>query len=103
MQQWSNWEAVFSTWSVRQLRDATNEQLEELFSMFSMSRCYKQDKSTVYWTVRESPASKNVNTEAEEPTALEAVTRRQSVKTADWEYLVRAAMNCRECKSEIVL
>jgi hypothetical protein len=30
--------------------------------------------------VRQSPASKDVNTEAEEVTALEAVTRRQSVK-----------------------
>jgi hypothetical protein len=29
--------------------------------------------------VRESPASKEVNTEAEEATALEAVTRRQPV------------------------
>jgi hypothetical protein len=31
--------------------------------------------------VRESPASKTLNTEAEEATALEAVTRRQPVKT----------------------
>jgi hypothetical protein len=30
--------------------------------------------------VRESPASKDVNTEAEEATELEAVTRRQPVK-----------------------
>jgi hypothetical protein len=30
--------------------------------------------------VRQSPASKDVNTEAEEATALEAVTRRQPVK-----------------------
>jgi hypothetical protein len=30
--------------------------------------------------VRQSPASKNMNTEAEEATALEAVTRRQPVK-----------------------
>jgi hypothetical protein len=30
--------------------------------------------------VRQSPASKNMNTEAEEGTALEAVTRRQPVK-----------------------
>jgi hypothetical protein len=31
--------------------------------------------------VRQSPASKDVNTEAEVATALEAVTRRQQVKT----------------------
>jgi hypothetical protein len=30
--------------------------------------------------VRQSPVSKGVNTEAEEATALEAVTRRQPVK-----------------------
>jgi hypothetical protein len=30
--------------------------------------------------VRQSPASKDVNTEAEEATALEAVTRRQAAK-----------------------
>jgi hypothetical protein len=30
--------------------------------------------------VRQSPASKNVDTEAEEATGLEAVTRRQQVK-----------------------
>jgi hypothetical protein len=30
--------------------------------------------------VRQSPASKDVNTEAEEPAALEPVTRRQPVK-----------------------
>jgi hypothetical protein len=38
----------------------------------------------VSWTkelfVRQSPASKDVNTEIEEATALEAVTRRQPVK-----------------------
>jgi hypothetical protein len=31
--------------------------------------------------VRQSPASKNVNTEAEKATALEDVTRQQPVKT----------------------
>jgi hypothetical protein len=31
--------------------------------------------------MRQSPADKNVNTEAEEAMALEAVTRRQPVKT----------------------
>jgi hypothetical protein len=46
----------------------------------SLSWCYNQDKSTVKLLVRQSPASKYVNTEAEEATALEAVTRRQPVK-----------------------
>jgi hypothetical protein len=33
--------------------------------------------------VRQSPATKNVNTEAEEATALEVVTRRQPVKAQE--------------------
>jgi hypothetical protein len=49
--------------------------------------------------VRQSPASKNVNKEAEEATALEAVTGRQTGKdTAGWEDLVRAVVNCRVCE-----
>jgi hypothetical protein len=32
------------------------------------------------WVVRQSPASKDVNMEAEETTALKAITRRQPVK-----------------------
>jgi hypothetical protein len=35
--------------------------------------------------VRESPANKDMNTEAEEATALEAVTRRQPVNTQQTE------------------
>jgi hypothetical protein len=72
---------VFSTLSVRQLGDATVEELlEAVFSMRSVPRCYKQDKSTVWSVLRHSPVSKDVNTEVEEATALEAVTRRKPVK-----------------------
>jgi hypothetical protein len=39
-----------------------------------------------------------VNTEAEEATALEAVTRRQPVKITDGEVLVRAVVNCSVCE-----
>jgi hypothetical protein len=43
---WSNWEAVFSTLSVRQLRDVTTQELlGELFSVLSVPRCYKHEKS----------------------------------------------------------
>jgi hypothetical protein len=35
---WTNYEAVFSTRSVRQLRDATIELLETVFSLRSMPR-----------------------------------------------------------------
>jgi hypothetical protein len=38
--------------------------------------------------VRESPASKVVNPEAEEAMALEAVTRRQRVKTEKTQYVI---------------
>jgi hypothetical protein len=47
MHQWTNWEEMFSTRSVRQLRDATIELLEAVFSMRYVPRCHKQDKSTV--------------------------------------------------------
>jgi hypothetical protein len=38
---------VFSTRTVRQLRDATIELLGEVFSMRFVPRCYKHDKSKV--------------------------------------------------------
>jgi hypothetical protein len=65
---------------VRQLRDATIELLEAVFSMPPLPRCYKQDNSRVWLVGRQSPASKGVNAEAEEATALGAVARRQLVK-----------------------
>jgi hypothetical protein len=52
--------------------------------------------------VRQSPASKDMNTEAEEATMLEAVTR-QLVKIQQTEESVRAAMNCRVCDLAIDL
>jgi hypothetical protein len=71
---------VFSKRSMRQLRDATIELLREVFPVRSLPRCFKQDKSRVQLVVRQSPASKGVNTAAEEATVFEAVTRRQPVK-----------------------
>jgi hypothetical protein len=76
-----SWEAVFSTLSVRQLRDATiGKLLEEIRSVRSVPRCYKQDRSRLRLVVRQSPGSKDVNIEAEGTTALEAVTKRQPLK-----------------------
>jgi hypothetical protein len=56
----------------------------------AVSRCYKQTVELVQLSemnglvvVRQSPASKDVNTEAEKATALEAVTRQRLMKTAD--------------------
>jgi hypothetical protein len=43
--QWTNWKSVFSTRSMRQLRDASSEKLMgALFSVRSVLKCYKQDK-----------------------------------------------------------
>jgi hypothetical protein len=47
-QQWISWETVFSTRSVRQLRDSTIKAfLEAVISMRSLSRSDKQDKSSI--------------------------------------------------------
>jgi hypothetical protein len=46
-------------------------------------------------------ASKGVNMEAEEATAIEAVTRQQPVKIQH--NLVRAVVNCRVCELAIAL
>jgi hypothetical protein len=55
------------------------ELLGEVFSERSVPRCYNQDDYRIQLIVRESLASKGVNTEAEEATVLEAVIR-QPVK-----------------------
>jgi hypothetical protein len=55
------------------------ELLGEVFSVRSVKLCYKQDKSWILLVVRQSSASNGVDTEAEEATALEAVTKRQPV------------------------
>jgi hypothetical protein len=73
-------EELFSTRSVRQLSDAI-KLLEAVFSMPSVPRCYKQDKSGVEVVGRQSSGSKGVNTEAEEVTVLESVIRQRLVKT----------------------
>jgi hypothetical protein len=63
---------------VRRLGDATIEELLE--AVFSMPSVTQAGHSTVWLVARHSPASKGVNTEAEEAVALEAVTRQQPVK-----------------------
>jgi hypothetical protein len=73
-------EEVFSARSVILLRDATIEELlGEVFCVRYMPRLYNEEQLRL----RESleTAVKVVNTEAEEATELEAVTRRQAVKT----------------------
>jgi hypothetical protein len=48
--------------------------------MLYVRKCYKQDESRISLIMRQSPATKNVNTEVEESTALEAVTKQRLVK-----------------------
>jgi hypothetical protein len=48
--------------------------------MQSLPRCYRRNKSRIWLGVRQSPASNDTNTEDDEATALEAITRRQPVK-----------------------
>jgi hypothetical protein len=62
---------------MRQQRDAIEQLLGDMFSVWSVLRCYKQDNSRVWLVVRQSLVSKGVNMEAEEAMALEGVTRRQ--------------------------
>jgi hypothetical protein len=104
---------MYSTRPERLPRDATIEKLlGEMFSMRSVPRLYNLEhlrlresletavrrvggwreigtSLRVRWNselaVRESPACKDVNTEAEDATALKAVTRRQPVKTQQTE------------------
>jgi hypothetical protein len=53
----------------------------------SVPRRYEEDKLAVS-AVRQSPVSKDVNTEVEGSTALEAVTRQQLKKTEQTENIV---------------
>jgi hypothetical protein len=48
MHKWTNWKDVSSTQPMRQLHDATTDELlGNVFSMQSVPRCYKQDKSRI--------------------------------------------------------
>jgi hypothetical protein len=67
MHHWTNWDALFSTRSVRQLRVATlGELLGRFFSVRFMPRCYKQDMCRVELLVRQLPAAKNVSREVDD-------------------------------------
>jgi hypothetical protein len=60
--------------AVRQSHLVKSREVEE-------PHCCKPLHSNAELVVRQSPASKDMNTEAEEATALETVTRRQTVNT----------------------
>jgi hypothetical protein len=79
--QWTNWEKVFFMQPMQQLCGTTVEEwLEAVFSLWSVQRCDKQDKSGVEVVGRQSPASKGLYTAAEKAMALESITRQQPVK-----------------------
>jgi hypothetical protein len=94
--QWQMWyrathinrETVFSVGSAPSLYHST-DQVE--FSWWS---------GVAWWMTETSYCQlgrEAVNTEFERSPALEAATRQRLVKTADWEDLVRAVVNCRMC------
>jgi hypothetical protein len=54
-------------------------------SSYRCKRVLRRQTEEYELVVRQSPANKDVNTEAEEATALEAVTRRKPVKVQQTE------------------
>jgi hypothetical protein len=68
-----------------------------MFSVRSIPRCYKQDSWSNELVVRQSPASKNVSTEADDIVGIhhQATTGED---TAHWEDLVGAVVNGRVCE-----
>jgi hypothetical protein len=75
MHQWISREEVLRMWSMWLLHDTTEDLLEAVFSMWFVPRCYEQNKFRVQLVGRQLLASNGLNMEAEEPTALEAITR----------------------------
>jgi hypothetical protein len=99
-----DWEAAVSTRSVRQLRDATIEELlREVFSVRSVPKCYKQDKSRMYLIVRQAPVNRYEHRSwgiYEIQSRYQATTNED---TADGKGLVRAVVNCIMCELSMAL
>jgi hypothetical protein len=53
--------------------------------------------------MRHSAASKDMNMEADKATMVEAITKREPVKTTDWDDLAHVIMNCKMHKLETAL
>jgi hypothetical protein len=91
-------DGAISTSSREHWRHATRGGLlDAMFSVVSVTRpCNKDDVLPVSREVGASQRGPEAwDTEAEESTTLWAVARRKPVKTADWEVLVPAVVNCR--------
>jgi hypothetical protein len=97
---------VFSVQPVPRLHNEEQLQLRESLEMPMKRVCSWCEMSASLgvswsneWVVRQSPASKDINTEAEEVMALEAITRWQPVKIQQAEKtLVCAVMNWKVCE-----
>jgi hypothetical protein len=73
---------MFSTQSVRQVHDTTTEELlGEVFSVWSVLRCCKQDKSRIWLVLRQSPTSNDMSMEVEGSKVLEAIIKQWLMKT----------------------
>jgi hypothetical protein len=73
-----------------------------MFSVQSVSLCYKQESWSNELVVRQWPAGKNVSTEVEDI----VVSRHQATTgedAADWEDSVSTVLNCRVYELAIVL
>jgi hypothetical protein len=70
-----------------------------VFSVRSVPRCYKQDSWSNELVVRQSPAGKNVSTEAEDIVGI----HHQATTGEDTADLLRAVVNCRVCELPIAL
>jgi hypothetical protein len=73
-----------------------------MFPARSVSRCYKQDNWSNELVVGQSPAGKNVSTEAEDIVRISHLAT-TGEDIADWEDLARGIVNCRVCELAIAL
>jgi hypothetical protein len=70
--------------------------------MWSVPRCYKQDSWSNELIVGQSPAGKNVSTEADDIVEIcHQATTGEDI--SDCEDLLRAVVNCRVCELAIEL
>jgi hypothetical protein len=73
-----------------------------VFSIRALPRCYKQYSWSSELVVGQSPAGKDVSTEAENIDGIRHQATTNEGK-ADWEDLMHAIVNCRVCELAIAL
>jgi hypothetical protein len=85
--------------SARSAKRQLSSRRGTVFSVWSVPRCFKQEKSRV---VGQSPVDNNVSMETEDIVGI----RHQATPgegIVDWEDLVRAVVNCRVCELALAL